>query len=289
MSVTRWLGRAVVPILASRPVGGRTRRVRPFLAALLLTLGAAGVTASPALAQAKARSTIKCISSSELAVTWTFSEFPATGENNIKEEIKLDGAIVYKAVFTFTGPSATNAVTIPISPGHHAITVFAHWNGNGVKGQSDHLFKNGIECSKPGVAAPLTPGYWKNHLTEGSPNTQQFLPQSIGNYKVETTEQATAIFTAMNCGSALSSSQNAIGCLAGHLLATELNLAHGSEVCISATVAKANSWLEGNTEDGVPGIVYEGPSVSYTLTQAQREEAIALKNPLDIYNNGGGC
>jgi hypothetical protein len=138
-------------------------------------------------------------------------------------------------------------------------------------------------------ATPLTPGYWKNHLTKGSPNTKQYLPQFIGTYKVDTTTKASAVFTAMNCSTASSSSQNAIGCLAGHLLATELNLGNGADKCIAPLVTKANSWLEGNTQDAVPGVVYAGPYVSYSLTKAQRKEAIALKNPLDKYNNGGGC
>ena len=73
------------------------------------------------------------------------------------------------------------------------------------------------------------------------------------------------------------------------MLATELNLANGSNNCIAPVVSKANSWLMGNTEDGVPGVIYAGPYVSHTLTQAQRNEAIALKNPLDKFNNGGGC
>src|SRR5207244_4360557 len=75
----------------------------------------------------------------------------------------------------------------------------------------------------PKQAAPLSAGYWKTHQTKGSPNTKQYLPQSIGNYKVDTTEKAGAIFSTMTCSN--SSSQNAIGCLAGQLLATELNLA----------------------------------------------------------------
>ena len=68
-----------------------------------------------------------------------------------------------------------------------------------------------------------------------------------------------------------------------------LNLKNHSDTCISAAVARAQSFLTGGTVDGVTGVNYTGPSASYTLTQAQRNEAIALKNPLDTYNNGGGC
>ena len=88
---------------------------------------------------------------------------------------------------------------------------------------------------------------------------------------------------------ASSTSQNAIGCLAGQLLASELNLANGAPSCIAPVVATANSWLAGNTEDGVPGVLYAGPSANYTLTQAQRNEAIALKKRLAKYNLKGEC
>src|SRR5262249_23930108 len=130
--------------------------------------------------------------------------------------------------------------------------------------------------------SPLTPGYWKNHLSAAK------FPQYLGNYKVDTQAKATSVLNAMNCS--ISSSQNAIGCLAGHLLATEFNLANNSDPCITPVVTKANNFLKGQVVDGVTGIVYTGPSGNYSnLTAAQRSEAIALKNALDKYNNGGGC
>jgi hypothetical protein len=268
---------------ALKPEGRRSVRMRPFLLALILALGIAGVTASSAWA-AKGPSTVECTSSGALAVTWTFSEFPAEN-NTVKETVKVDGVLSYKGEFQFTGPSGTNTVTISIAPGPHEIKVHAGWVTNGVGRESDRKFI--VECSQAQPSAPLTPGFWKNHLSSGSPNTQQYLPQSIGNYQVETTEQASAIFTAMNCAS--STSQNAIGCLGGQLLASELNLANGSPSCIAPVVATANSWLAGNTEDGVPGVLYAGPSAEYTLTHAQRNEAIALKKHLAKYNSKGEC
>jgi hypothetical protein len=135
--------------------------------------------------------------------------------------------------------------------------------------------------------AALTPGYWKNHLTTGTPNTSQFLPQAIGPYTVSNTSQVTSIFNAMNCGN--STAQNAIGCLAGQDLATLLNVANGSDDCITADLMKANAWLSAITEDGVPGITYTGPTSTYSLTSDQRSEAIALMNQLSMYNAGGEC
>jgi hypothetical protein len=143
-----------------------------------------------------------------------------------------------------------------------------------------------ISLVHPATAA-LGPGYWKNHMTTGTPNTQSELPVSVGPYVVDTTAKATEILEAMNCSKA--SSQNAIGCLAAQVLVAELNLKNGSDTCIEAAVAKANAWLSGTTEDGVPGITYTGPKTTYTLTEAQRTEALALKNPLATYNAGEGC
>jgi hypothetical protein len=67
------------------------------------------------------------------------------------------------------------------------------------------------------------------------------------------------------------------------------DLANGSPSCIAPVADTANSWLAGNTEDGVPGVLYAGPSASYTLTQAQRNEAITLKKKLAKYNSTAEC
>ena len=130
----------------------------------------------------------------------------------------------------------------------------------------------------------LTPGYWKNHKAQATP----FLPISLGSYNVAAFSLATSVFNKMNCSS--SKDNEAIGCLAGHLLAAKLNVANGAgNPCIAAVIAKADAFLAGQTVDGVPGINYTGPNGKYTLTSAQRSLAISLKNALDKYNNNGGC
>ena len=53
------------------------------------------------------------------------------------------------------------------------------------------------------------------------------------------------MFNAMNC--ATSSALDAIGCLAGHLLATKLNIANGSDACIQGVVDKTDAFLKGQT------------------------------------------
>jgi hypothetical protein len=102
------------------------------------------------------------------------------------------------------------------------------------------------------------------------------LPLQLGNYTVSTIQQAAAVFVAMNCSS--NTSQGAVGCLAGHLLAAELNVANGASHCADSVIAAANAFLV--------SIGYTGPSGTYTLTSAQRATAIQLKTQLDTYNNG---
>lgn len=128
-----------------------------------------------------------------------------------------------------------------------------------------------------------TPGYWKTHEAA----TTALLPQTLGNFTVATFADASAVFDAMNCSS--SKPTALIGCLAGQLLATELNLANASDPCITPTVNKANSFLSGGTVTAggqtATGVNYTGPSGTYTLTAAQRAVAETLKNALDRYNN----
>jgi len=138
--------------------------------------------------------------------------------------------------------------------------------------------------------AALTPGYWKNHLTYDSkhpndPYTAKYLPKSLGNYAVSSTALATAVFNAMNCnntGSVSQLNQNAIGCLAGHLLAAKLNVANGANPCITTVIGLADTFLI--------GIPYTGPTGNYTaIGTVKRNQAITYKNAFDKYNNGGGC
>ena len=133
------------------------------------------------------------------------------------------------------------------------------------------------------IAPRLTIGYWKTHQAQ----TTALLPQSLGNYNVATLAQATAVFNATNCSS--STSQDAIGCLAGQLLAAELNLANFASPCIQPTVTKATTFLKGGTVTvkgkTAAGVNYVGPSGTYTLNATQRAIAVDLSNALNNYNN----
>jgi hypothetical protein len=86
------------------------------------------------------------------------------------------------------------------------------------------------------------------------------LPQRLGSYPVDTGAKASAMFNMVCCGS--NKDQDAIGCLSGQMLVTKLNLGSGSLACpsILQAVANADTFLEGQTVNGVGGINYIGPS-----------------------------
>src|SRR5205807_6472651 len=151
-------------------------------------------------------------------------------------------------------------------------------------------------------SAALTPGYWKTHLTfdkkhPTAPYVAKFLPQCLGQtaasnpaigdcisggkYRVDTTTKAYNVFNVMNCNNLTTSSNNAVGCLAGHLLAAKFNVANGADAtCVNTYMVQADTFLATVGH-------YNGPG-SYTLTAAQRSTAIALKSKFDTFNNGGG-
>lgn len=120
-------------------------------------------------------------------------------------------------------------------------------------------------CGQSGNGQRFTPGYWKNHEAA----TTALLPQSLGNYQVTTFDQSTAVFDAMKCS-------DAVNCLAGHLLAAQLDVANGSSICISGVIYQANQFLK--------SVSYAGPA-SYMITDAQRATALMFEQELDNYTN----
>ena len=120
-------------------------------------------------------------------------------------------------------------------------------------------------CGQSGTGQRLTPGFWKNHQAA----TTALLPQPLGKYTVSTFSQATAVFAAMKCS-------DAVNCLAGHLLAAELDVANGSSICIAGVIFQANQFLK--------QVGYTGPG-SYTISAGQRASALSLEQTLDNYTN----
>jgi hypothetical protein len=119
--------------------------------------------------------------------------------------------------------------------------------------------------SKP-FAPALTPGFWKNHAAA----TTALLPQTLGNYSVNTFAKARAIFDAMKCSSP-------IDCLAGHELAANLDLTSGSNTVITPVLAQADALLI--------AVNYNGPGNLTPPTAAQKALALQLEALIDAYTN----
>lgn len=132
------------------------------------------------------------------------------------------------------------------------------------------------ECVSPTQppSDPYTPGYWKNHEEHAA----SLLPVMVGSDSVDDFAEATAIFDNMN-------SKDVSHGLAGHLLATKLNLANNSAnaACIQPAVSDADALLTAYP----PGSGLVGGTKDPAL-KAARNQALALKDALDAYNNKTG-
>jgi hypothetical protein len=225
---------------------------------------------------------------------------PAGSEAGFTFHLFADGVEV--ASWTSTDATAHD-FGIDLQDGVHYVVTedpVAEWNSDGGVGcdftvsypaDSGRTFN--CVFTNTHVSAGLTMGYWKNHLaangtagcsslprgtgcSKNGPFTLTYLPLNLGGYTVSTIGQAAAVFNAANCSS--NTSQGAVACLAGQLLAAELNVANGASHCADSFITQANAFLV--------SIGYTGPTGTYTLTSAQRSTAISLKTALDTYNNG---
>src|SRR5215469_14109897 len=163
-----------------------------------------------------------------------------------------------------TGTSGTLTLPVPQTDTCHIQADVAVQVG----GTGPFVFYSGTKkivpgCGQSGSGQRFTPGYWKNHETA----TTALLPQSLGGYTVSTFAQAKAVFNAMKCS-------DAINCLAGHLLAAQLDVANGSSICITGVIFQANELLI--------NVGYTGPGNYGT---ADRAQALSLAAALDKYTN----
>jgi hypothetical protein len=108
-----------------------------------------------------------------------------------------------------------------------------------------------------------TPGYWKNHYPEAWPTTSL----ALGSETYESTELVDILDA---------NGPDAATRLATHLTATKLNLLAGSDQSIQSVVDDADDFLEAHP----PGSDPNGQA---------RNEANAIKDQLDAYNNAGEC
>jgi hypothetical protein len=229
---------------------------------LLLSLAAAGLVAGSVLSSAGMASAGTHVKPTITATQATFT-IPSSPTG-----VWQLGLTTYPPPVTHLGKVRGTSGTLTLPVPHTATCSFQVDVKVEVTGTSTFVLYSSIKAVVPGCggsATRFTPGYWKNHEAA----TTALLPQSLGGYTVSTFDQATAIFDAMNCS-------DAVNCLAGHLLAAQLDVANGSSTCISGVIFQANQLL---TKVG-----YAGPA-SYTISAARRAQALSLEQELDNYTN----
>jgi hypothetical protein len=178
------------------------------------------------------------------------------------------GLTTYPPPVTHLGKVRGTSGTLTLPVPHTATCSFQADVKVQVGGVGDFVMYSSAKAVVPGCggsAKRFTPGYWKNHEAA----TTALLPQTLGGYTVSTFAQALAIFDAMKCS-------DAVNCLAGHLLAAQLDVANGSSTCIAGVISDANAFLT--------SVGYAGPA-SYTISASQRAQALSLEQTLDNYTN----
>jgi hypothetical protein len=116
------------------------------LAVMLASLGASA-------AQARGTAVTNAVAGCQ-AITITFSGFPNLPNNTVTEQVRIDGvrrAVVHTSVFN--GPTGSDSIPLPLTPGTHGLDVKANWNTNGVRGGRDMLLPR-IKCSGFSIHTP---------------------------------------------------------------------------------------------------------------------------------------
>lgn len=101
-----------------------TALTRRFLLAFTAVAVAGGIFAAAASAHV-GKVTISCT-----GVTFSYHSFPKTGTNSVNETVTINGKVVAKKTFTFTGPTATNTIPIHGMTGE-TVTGTATWTVDG--------------------------------------------------------------------------------------------------------------------------------------------------------------
>jgi hypothetical protein len=150
-----------------------------------------------------------------------------------------------------------------------AFTVDNHRPGGGQR--TIGYWKNWSSCSTTGNNRVAMAAKTGNHLMD------EFLPQSLGNYVVNTCAKGLAVLQA-------ASGKYAENQLAAQLLAAKLNVAAGASTCqsVSNAIAHADALLV--------QIGYTGPpSAKVGSGSSLRADVLATASTLDRYNNGLIC
>lgn len=193
--------------------------------------------------------------------TYTLCELavPAATHSTLQDQGGTVNATTGDVCLTFTlAAGETRAFTIDNqTPGGGQRTI-GYW-------------KNWNSCSTTGNNRVAMAAKTGNHLMD------EFLPQPLGNYTVDTCAKGLAVLQA-------ASGKYAENQLAAQLLAAELNVAAGASTCQSVTdaIQQANALLV--------TIGYNGPPSAKIGSNSQyRQQALSLANLLDRYNNGLIC
>ncbi|HTY97739.1 MAG TPA: hypothetical protein VMB91_11910 [Solirubrobacteraceae bacterium] len=112
----------------------RRLRGRSLLLALLGALALSGLVAQPALATRKVNIVFGCSK-----IVFEYAGFPeAEKANVVTEKLRADGTNEFTEKFEFSGGEGKSEVPIPapLAAGLHKLTAEAHWNTNGVIGES---------------------------------------------------------------------------------------------------------------------------------------------------------
>ena len=172
------------------PRSERARRV--LLLALLGALTLSGVLAAPALATRKVNIIFSCNTT-----TFEYSGFPELEHNTVNERLRSDGVNQFTDKFEFNGSTGVSVVPMPaaLAAGMHKLSAEAHWNTNGVIGESGK-HKEHVKCG-----AEPKPNFTIQKLQQiaGSPSwTQEELKGRIGqtvNYQMTVSNTGNVSFT----------------------------------------------------------------------------------------------
>ena len=179
----------------------------------------------------------------------TLQDFPGATVNSTTGDVCL--------TFTLTA-GETRAFTIDNSyPGGGQRTI-GYW-------------KNWASCSTTGNNRVAMAAKTGNHLLD------EFLPQTLGGYTVDTCAKGVAVLSA-------ASGKYAENQLAAQLLAAKLNVSAGASSCATVT----NAITHGDAL--LTQIGYAGPpSYKVGSTSSLRSDVLATASTLDRYNNGLIC
>jgi len=192
------------------------------------------------------------------AVVATIPIFPV-GSQPYGVAITPDGAFAYVAVGTFSGGSVTNGLVEVIATATNTVVATI---GVGVSPTQVAI----TPAAKPGNKCPLTQGFWQNH-----PKAWPVTSLTLGSQTYTQAQLLTILTTTARGDVSL--------ILADQLIATKLNIAHGSNpATVSTTITDADNLL---SQFGTNRLPY-----NVRTSSAIGQQMVNDANVLDRYNNG---